>query len=203
MKKNNWDWYAPVYNLFMRKDKKAYERMYKRIRKVIANKEVLELATGTGLIAKNVAEVSFRMEATDFSAKMIEEACKGECPGNLNFRVADACHLPYEDASYDVVVISNALHIMPEPVKALEEIKRVLNKKGILIAPTFTHGEMSIPKKLFAKVMGVTGFRTENKWTTEEYAAFLEENGWQVKNKSVLKASFPLTYVECVRKNNG
>lgn len=200
MKKNNWDWYAPVYNLFMRKDKKAYDQMNKRIRKVITDKEVLELATGTGLIAKDVAGVSFRMEATDFSAKMIEEACKGEYPGNLNFRVADACHLPYEDDSYDVVIISNALHIMPEPEKALEEIGRVLNKKGILIAPTFTHGEMSIPKNLLSKVMGVVGFQTENKWTTEEYTAFLEENGWQVKNKSVLKAAFPLTYVECVRK---
>lgn len=200
MKKNNWDWYASVYNLFMRKDKKAYDQMNKRIRKVITDKEVLELATGTGLIAKDVAGVSFRMEATDFSAKMIEEACKGEYPGNLNFRVADACHLPYEDDSYDVVIISNALHIMPEPEKALEEIGRVLNKKGILIAPTFTHGEMSIPKKLLSKVMGVVGFQTENKWTTEEYTAFLEENGWQVKNKSVLKAAFPLTYVECVRK---
>lgn len=68
MRRNDWDLYAPVYNLFMGKDKKAYEQMYRRIRKVIGDKYVLELATGTGLIAKNVAASSAHMEATDFSA---------------------------------------------------------------------------------------------------------------------------------------
>ena len=38
---------------------------------------------------------------------------------------------------FDAAVISNALHIMPEPEKALAEIRRVLKPGGILIAPTF------------------------------------------------------------------
>ena len=39
------------------------------------------------------------------------------------------------------MVISNALHIMPYPEKALKEIERVLKPEGILFAPTFIHGE--------------------------------------------------------------
>ena len=38
-----------------------------------------------------------------------------------------------------VVIASNALHIVPQPEKALAEIHRVLKDDGVLIAPTFTH----------------------------------------------------------------
>lgn len=38
-----------------------------------------------------------------------------------------------------LVIVSNALHILPKPEKALTEIRRVLKEDGVLIAPTFTH----------------------------------------------------------------
>ena len=47
--------------------------------------------------------------------------------------------LPYAEVSFDVVIVSNALHIVPQPEKALAEIHRVLKDDGVLIAPTFTH----------------------------------------------------------------
>lgn len=43
-------------------------------------------------------------------------------------------------ATFDVVVIANALHIMPAPDPAMKEIYRVLKKGGILFAPTFVYG---------------------------------------------------------------
>ncbi|HCC35314.1 MAG TPA: class I SAM-dependent methyltransferase, partial [Ruminococcaceae bacterium] len=36
----------------------------------------------------------------------------------------------------------NALHIMPDPVKVLSNIKRVLKPNGLLIAPTYSHGHL-------------------------------------------------------------
>ena len=50
--KNFWDRNARIYNRFMRKDHAAYEKMYALIRPAVKAKTVLELATGTGLIAK-------------------------------------------------------------------------------------------------------------------------------------------------------
>lgn len=195
-----WDKFAPIYNSFMKKDKKAYEQMYRMIGAAVKRKNVLELATGTGLIAKNIVRYAHQIEATDFSSKMIEEAEKGNHSSKLHFSVQDACSLPYADASFDVVIISNALHIMPEPERALCEIRRVLKPDGELIAPTFTHGKMGFWKRVLSKGMGAVGFHVEKKWTTEEYLAFLKENGWRVKNSRVLRASFPLTYVECTSK---
>ena len=66
---------------------------------------------------------------------MICEALKGTYPKQLKFEVADATCLPYENNSFDVVIIANALHVMPEPQKALKEIDRVLKDGGLLIAP--------------------------------------------------------------------
>ena len=172
--------------------------MYRKIRNTVQFKEVLELATGTGLIAGNIAGSTKRVEATDFSEKMIVEARKSFHANNLNFAVADACHLPYDSNSFDVVIISNALHIMPAPKKALAEIQRVLKKDGILISPTFVHAQMTFPKRMLSRVMGVVGFRVEYKWTAETYLSFLRKNGWKIRKKSLLRASFPLVYVECI-----
>lgn len=49
---NFWDKNAGRYDRFMRKDAAAYERLYELLRPVVQHKTVLELATGTGLIAK-------------------------------------------------------------------------------------------------------------------------------------------------------
>ena len=49
--KNFWDKNADRYDRFMRKDRAAYEKMYALIQPVVKAKTVLELATGTGLIA--------------------------------------------------------------------------------------------------------------------------------------------------------
>ena len=108
-------------------------------------------------------------------------------------------HLPYADQSFDVVIVSNALHIVPEPERALAEIRRVLKEDGILIAPTFTHAGNDFRGKVKAFFMKLAGFPLHSKWTSEEYLCFLRHNGWAVRKSVVLKASFPLTYAECVK----
>lgn len=107
MNKEKWDHFAPIYNMAMRKDRRAYEQMYALIREKVCGKAVLELATGTGLIGGNVADV--------------------------------------------------------------------------------------------ARIMGIAGFHAEKKWTEAEYIDFLRTRGWNPEFYRTLKASFPLTYVECVR----
>ena len=69
---------------------------------------------------------------------MIAEAKRNNRSAKLHFSVQDMFRLPYADQSFDVVIVSNALHIVPQPEKALIEIQRVLKDDGVLIAPTFT-----------------------------------------------------------------
>ena len=198
-KKNFWDRNARIYNRFMRKDHAAYETMYALIRPVVKAKTVLELATGTGLIAKHIVNAAAHIEATDASAEMITEAKRDNRSAKLHFSVQDMFSLPYADGSFDAVIVSNALHIVPQPEKALREIRRVLKDDGVLIAPTFTHAGNSFFGKVRAFFMKLAGFPLHSRWTSEEYLTFLQQNGWTVRKSVVLKASFPLTYTECVK----
>ena len=197
--KNFWDKNAGRYDRFMRKDGAAYEMMYEMIQPVVRHKTVLELATGTGLIAKHIVNAAALVEATDASAEMIAEAKRGNHSAKLHFSVQDMFRLPYADKSFDVLIVSNALHIVPRPEKALAEIKRVLKDDGVLIAPTFTHAGNSFSGKVKAFFMRLAGFPLHSRWTSEEYLRFLRKNGWTVRKSVVLKASFPLTYAECVK----
>ena len=198
-KKNFWDRNARIYNRFMRKDRAAYETMYALICPIVKAKTVLELATGTGLIAKHIVNAAAHIEATDASAEMITEAKRDNRSAKLHFSVQDMFRLPYADGSFDAVIVSNALHIVPQPEKALREIRRVLKDDGVLIAPTFTHAGNSFSGKVRAFFMKLAGFPLRSRWTSEEYLTFLRQNGWTVRKSVVLKASFPLTYTECVK----
>ncbi len=199
MKQNFWDKNACRYDRFMRKDAAAYEQLYELLRVVVKDKDVLELATGTGLIAKHIVGAVHAMEATDVSPEMISIAKRESTSAKLHFSVQDMFSLPYANDTFDVIIIANALHIVPHPEKALNEIRRVLKDDGVLVAPTFTHAENSLRGKCKAFFMKLVGFPLHSKWSREEYLSFLRHNGWTVRRSEVLRASFPLTYAECLK----
>ena len=199
MKEKIWDWCAPIYSRVMRAEERSYAYLYRRIAKLVRAKEVLELATGPGVLAKRIAPVTKRMLATDYSEGMIAEAKKGACPNNLRFEVADAMDLPYADASFDAVIIVNALHLLPEPGRALREIARVLRPDGILIAPNFVKQRESLRTRCWEALLSLAGLRFANQWTPEAYLDFLKKNGWEVRFYKVMQARMPLIYTECRR----
>ena len=93
-RKGFWDKNAGRYVRFMRNDRAAYEKMYGLIRPVVKAKTVLEVATGTGLIAKSIVNAAAHIEATDASAKMILEAKRDNQSAKLHFSVQDMFRLP-------------------------------------------------------------------------------------------------------------
>ena len=148
MTKKIWDLYAPIYKQAMKADQHIYDFMYQRIPEKIRGKEVLEIATGPGLLARHVAPAAKKMIATDYSDGMIAQAKKGKPVPNLAFEVADAMNLPYADGSFDTVIIANALHIVSDPGKVLNEIKRVLRPGGLLIAPNFVEHKGTLGSRI-------------------------------------------------------
>ncbi|MBR1597741.1 MAG: class I SAM-dependent methyltransferase [Lachnospiraceae bacterium] len=105
----------------------------------------------------------------------------------------------YDDESFDMVIIANALHVIPEPEKALSEIMRVLKKDGTLIAPNFIHDNRNKVSGAFSKALSVAGVVFEAKWNGEGYISFLENNGFSVKNSKQLASTIPMVYAECVK----
>jgi len=197
--KGFWNRYAKLYDFEINHTSKAaYIEMY-RLMSLRLTKEmnVLEIATGTGLISINIAPFVRSIVATDFSPKMIDTAKKKIVPDNLRFSVQDATALTFEENTFDAVIISNALHIMPDPAKVMANIARVLKPNGLLIAPNFTHGHLNNATwNLNAKFLKLIGFETYAKWTPEEYVNFIGEHRFEVERWQILKAAFPLVYLE-------
>lgn len=195
--KGFWERFAKIYTGFMAKNDAAYDAICERLASYIdAEKDVLELACGTGQITFRMAEKAHRWEATDYSENMIVEAKKRnaevQCT-NVSFRVQDATNLTYESGKFDVVVIANALHIMPNSDLALKEIYRVLKEDGILFAPTFVYEKGYY--KLLIWFMEKAGFKTYHKWQQNEFVEYVSERGFQVMDASLVKGT-PL--LECV-----
>ncbi len=201
MTKKIWDLYAPIYKQAMKADQHIYDFMYQRIPEKIRGMEVLEIATGPGLLARHVAPAAKRMIATDYSDGMIAQAKKGECPSNLTFEVADAMNLPYADGSFDAVIIANALHIVPDPGKVLNEIKRVLRPGGLLIAPNFVEHQGTLGSRIWSGILRVAGIRFEHQWTAKQYLNFLGNYGWRVTFSKEMAARIAMMYAECERND--
>ena len=207
MEKDNnkkfWDRHAGMYTKAM----KSSAGLYSSIREKIAgdlygNEDVLELACGTGQLSFGLSEcVEFYM-ATDFSADMIENAKIRGSRNNLRFETADATRLEYPDGSFDTVIIANALHIMPEPEKALSEIKRIMKDGGVLYAPTFGEST-SLMGKIRIGIMSIGGFRQFYKWDMASFTKFLDENGFKVTESNMMGSRLmPLMFVKCVKKDD-
>ena len=107
---------------------------------------VLELGCGTGnLWRENAQRVPERasLVLSDLSPGMLEQARTRLAGLPLEFELveADAQYLPFDDASFDVVIASHMLYHVPDRARALGEVRRVLRRGGRLIAGTnhWTH----------------------------------------------------------------
>ena len=193
-----WNRFSVIYDAFVRKDVPAYREIIERAKTlVVPEMRVLEIATGTGTISLGIADSLKTVEAIDISPDMIKKAKKKaerKKIGNVTFGVYDACALPYAEDEFDIVIIANTLHIMPAPEKALTEILRVLKSDGYLIAPTFVHAQ-STKAAILSHLMAITGFRAYHRWDINSYCGFLKENGFDIADKSIIKASFPIAYI--------
>ena len=189
-----WERYARIYDLMLNRDRRAYDRVGRLICGEIGpESDLLELAAGTGLIAQRVGGHCRSYLATDYSEKMLSGARRKKWPASVSFAWADATNLLYPDGSFDAVIISNALHIMPDPAAALKNIRRVLREGGRLIAPTFVrYGTKK--ESLLDKPMRRFGFRSFSNWSPTEYFAFLEQNGWRVVKSEIIPAGFDIAF---------
>jgi len=178
--KNYWQRLARIYAPLMESDRKFYNRICGYIKDYLkSDMNVLELACGSGQLSFPFSNYVSSWIATDFSENMIEQAKKRGVTEKLRFCVADATSLSFDNEKFDCVVISNALHIMPEPEKAMQEIHRVLRAGSVLYAPTFLWAEGKA-SGLRKRLMSLTGFKAYKEWDKESFKKFISEYGFTV-----------------------
>jgi ubiquinone/menaquinone biosynthesis C-methylase UbiE len=198
-----WDKYAKKYDNFMLKIHFPLESLIQKILPYVdESKNICEIATGTGLISFEIAPQCKEIYACDISEEMIKiskEKQKTQNVSNIEFSVQDAYELNYKHEFFDIVIISNALHVMIHPEKALNSINSVLKKDGILIASTFCHGN-SMKTRFISSFMSLFGFKAFNKWSIESYKEFIESNNFEIIEYEIIKDAIPLAFAVAKKK---
>jgi SAM-dependent methyltransferase len=91
-------------------------------------RRVLDLGTGTGSVARLVAArfPDAAVIGVDISGRMIEQARHRTESASVSYQVADAEHLPFEDAAFDLVTLGNMIPFFDELARIVASGGRVL-----------------------------------------------------------------------------
>lgn len=136
---------------------------------------ILDCATGTGDLAlefKGKVGDSGYVLGTDFCKEMIEPAPAKAAKNNLkiDFEVADAMDLPYENNRFDISSIAFGIRNVDNPVKALKEMGRVVKPGGQVVVLEFGQpkGLLKYPYELYSQYI----MPTLGGWISGNYEAY-------------------------------
>lgn len=162
---------------------------------------LLEVATGTGILAIELSDHVSQITAVDIAPEMLnvaKEKSDKKQINNIEFKVGDICNLKFDDKSFDTVVASNVLHLLFQPELALQEIRRVLDDHGSVIAPTFCHGA-NLRSQILSRILSLFGQKTKSRWSRKSFIEFIEQNGFKVTKSIYVDGKIPLTYIVAVK----
>jgi ubiquinone/menaquinone biosynthesis C-methylase UbiE len=95
----------------------------------VEDRKVLEIACGTGRFTAMLAERGADIVGLDISAAMLqqgrERAQAAGVADKLEYMRGDAARLPFPDNHFDTVVAMRFFHLMHEPERFIQEIRRV------------------------------------------------------------------------------
>lgn len=196
--KQFWDKFAPKYDHFLKRVIPTYQVIIAKILPYLnPTQNVLEIATGTGAIALEIAENVNKIHGCDISSEMIniaKEKQRNREIGNADFSVKDAYNLNYPQETFDVIIASNVLHILINPEQVLLSVYSVLRNNGILIAPTYCHGN-SFKSKVISNIMSIVGFKAYHKWSIPGFENFIISNRFKVIQNDRIEDTIPLAFV--------
>jgi ubiquinone/menaquinone biosynthesis C-methylase UbiE len=97
---------------------------------------VLEIAAGTGVATRALARAlpaRVDLVATDLNPAMLGRAAAVGTPRPVRWQQADAAHLPFDDARFDVAACQFGAMFFPDKARAFSEARRVLRRGGALV----------------------------------------------------------------------
>jgi len=94
---------------------------------------LLEVGVGTGRIALPLAPYVGSIIGIDISWQMMGKLQQKSGGDNIHLAAADAHQIPFADNSFDVVYITHVLHLVPNPIRVLQEINRVVKPDSMFV----------------------------------------------------------------------
>jgi len=194
-----WSWHAKRYDRITLLLNRRFPDMVARVAETVRGKnDVLEIAAGTGLLTKALARAAGNLVATDRSPEMLwvlrARLQRAGLSDRVQVREADAVALDFPDASFDVVVMANLLHLLPSPARALEAAHRVLRPGGLLCAPTFCHGENGVSRGV-SRALSLSGFPIMTRFTGASLRELVQQSGFALASDETFAGVLPIHLV--------
>ena len=136
---------------------------------------IVELGCGTGDLLDLLKEKASRVIGVDKTPRMLEETRMrfANSQKNIELRIGELEHLPLREGEADLAVVNMVLHHLPDPVKALQEIHRVLKKGNLfIIVDLLTHTQESMRERYGDRWLG---------FSETEIKKWLENSGFYIK----------------------
>ena len=154
---------------------RTWEALARTALPLLETGDVLDIASGDGVLAELVAPHAKRYICIDTSARVV--AAAGErlrrFP-NVEVREGDMHALPFKDASFDLVVLMHALTYSTKPAQAVAEAARVLRRGGRLLLSSLARHEHRSVVEAYGHVN--LGF------SEKELRKFAEKAGLEIAN---------------------
>jgi len=106
--------------------------------------EFLDLGTGPGTQAADLAKKGFKVTGSDISTSAIEKAKSST--NNVNFVIDDILNSKFESESFDYILDRGCFHVLSvdERITYLDQIKRILKKNGMIFLKCMSKNEKNI-----------------------------------------------------------
>jgi ubiquinone/menaquinone biosynthesis C-methylase UbiE len=159
-------WYART----RRQDMEDFRRQARTVAgRLHSGCNLLEVAPGPGFFAIELAKLAnFKITGLDISQTFVEIAKENarNAGAQIDFRLGNASAMPFADDSFDFIYCSAAFKNFTEPVKALDEMHRVLRPGGEALV-TDLRKDVSLPElESYLKQSGRSRFDAwMTKWT--------------------------------------
>lgn len=199
LERDFWNTFAKKYDGFINNNvSKTYGVILDNLVKdTVKAENLLEIATGTGIIALKLSRHIANITAIDIAPEMIKiakEKSNQMSLNNIDFRIGDSCNLDFPDKTFDKVIASNVLHLLFDPALALQEMRRVLKDDGQIIIPTYCHGA-NFKSHVISRFMGLAGFKARTRWSLTSFRNFVRNNRFKIVSEEVIRDKIPLVYL--------
>lgn len=134
---------------------RSWEAMGHALLQLVPQIDVVDLGAGEGVLSQLLAQKARSVVSIDSAPKMVEfgsELAKRNGIENLEYRLGDIEEIPADNESFDVAILSQALHHAPHPKVALREAFRILRPGGLLLLLDLREHSFEKARELYADI---------------------------------------------------